>query len=133
MSESHDIKSEKAKYYKVFGALLIFTLITVALKSLQVGIALAITLALIVATIKASLVASFFMHLIAEKKSVYLVLIFTVIFFVGMIFLTLGSFYSVPEGTVNLNLQYAGKLNLHGNTHGSSQKSHDSSHQESEH
>ena len=101
----HDIKSEIKKYYKVFAALIIMTVITVAVSGLQVGIALAITVALVIATFKASLVASFFMHLASEKRVIYMVLIMTVIFFAGMMFLTVAGKYSVPQGTKYLQYQ----------------------------
>ena len=46
--------------------------------------ALDITVGLAIATFKSSLVALIFMHLNSEKKLVYKVLLFTFIFFAGM-------------------------------------------------
>ena len=49
----------------------------------------AIVVALFIASIKATLVASFFMHLISEKKLIYSVLILTVVFFLVLLFVPL--------------------------------------------
>ena len=43
---------------------------------------LAIVIGLFIASVKATLVACFFMHLIAEKKLVYWILLLTVAFFI---------------------------------------------------
>ena len=99
MDHSHDIGKEKRKYWLVFLALGVLTVITVALAKLEVGIALAVTLGLIVATSKASLVASIFMHLIAEKKIIYVTLGFTAFFFIIMMFLIVAGKYDTPQGT----------------------------------
>jgi caa(3)-type oxidase subunit IV len=40
-----------------------------------------VALALFIATIKGSLVACYFMHLISEKKLIYVVMVVTVLFF----------------------------------------------------
>jgi cytochrome c oxidase subunit IV len=71
-------------YITVFIALMALTLITVAISYLDLSTPMAITLALLVATIKGSLVASYFMHLISEKKLIYAVLALTVVFFVAL-------------------------------------------------
>lgn len=76
----------------VFVALLVLTVVTVGASYVQLGKAGNITLALIIATFKAGLVAAIFMHLIAEKRMVFRVLIFTVIFFAGLFVLTLFAF-----------------------------------------
>ena len=94
MTEPHaeDIKKTTRVYILVFVALLALTMITVAVSTLHLSTTAAITVALIIATIKGSLVASYFMHLISEKKLIYVVLILTVIFFVGLMLLPVGSF-----------------------------------------
>jgi cytochrome c oxidase subunit IV len=97
--ETHDIQKEVKGYLFVFGGLLILTMVTVAASYLHLSLAAAITLALFIATIKASLVACYFMHLISEKKLIYLFLGFTVIFFFVLLLLPFTEFYSVPEGT----------------------------------
>jgi cytochrome c oxidase subunit 4 len=88
-------------YLLVFGALLVGTIITVWLNYLHFDSkALTIGIALLVATIKASLVACYFMHLISEKKMIYLILGFTAFFFVGLMALTLFSYANLPANTV---------------------------------
>lgn len=78
------IRKEIRKYLIVFGALAVFTIITVAIAQLHLPTWQAIALALVVASIKATLVAAFFMHLLSEKKLIYAVLVLTVFFF-GML------------------------------------------------
>jgi len=63
----------------VGATLLAFTAITVALSYVNFGTQKAnVAVALLVATLKAGLVAAIFMHLSAEKRLIYRVLIFTV-------------------------------------------------------
>ena len=45
------------------------------------------------------LVAGFFMHLISEKKAIYAVLLATVFFFAGMMYLTVWARDEMPRGT----------------------------------
>ena len=50
-----------------------------------------IVVALMIASCKGCLVAGFFMHLISEKKMIYGILLATVFFFAGLMFLTVWS------------------------------------------
>ena len=84
-----DIKKSVKTYYMIFGALMVFTIITVAVSYFHLPIPMAILVALIVATIKGSLVALFFMHLSHEKKLIYWALMLTVVFFVFLMFVPL--------------------------------------------
>ena len=86
-----DVKKSVKTYYMIFGALMVFTVITVAVSYLHLPIAFAVLVALVVATIKGSLVAAFFMHLISEKKMIYATLILTVVFFVFLMTIPLWS------------------------------------------
>jgi cytochrome c oxidase subunit IV len=89
MGSAHadDIKKSVRVYISVFVALMALTVVTVAISYLHLSVGTAIVLALIVATIKAALVASYFMHLISERKIIYLTLIITVIFFIVLMLL----------------------------------------------
>ena len=69
MDTTQDIKKEISGYMKIFGALAVLTIVTVAVSFLKVGIGLAVFIAMVIATVKGSLVASFFMHLAHEKTS----------------------------------------------------------------
>lgn len=106
MADTHDLKKEQERYYKVFGALATLTVITVAISSMKVGITLAIILALLVATTKASLVASFFMHLSHERKLIYLVMGLTMFMFLFMMLFIFGTVSDPLTGTKNLNFEY---------------------------
>jgi len=81
------IKRHVKIYIAVFAALAFFTLVTVAVSYLKLPPGQAIPLALAIATIKGSLVAGFFMHLISEKQVIFAILIFTFIFFLGLLIL----------------------------------------------
>ena len=87
-----DIKKHVRVYITVFSALMVLTVVTVAISYVHLMMPWAITVALIIAAIKASLVASYFMHLISEKKIIYGVLILTGIFFVTMMVLFLTAY-----------------------------------------
>ena len=77
-----DIDKHVRVYILVFVALMVLTIVTVAVSYLHLPVHTAVALALLVATVKGSLVACYFMHLIAEKKLIYAVLALTVAFFV---------------------------------------------------
>lgn len=88
MSASHHpeaIKKEVKVYWTVFAALTVGTIITVALAGVHLGIIVGIIAALIVAGIKGSLVAGYFMHLLHERKLIYVVLVLTAVFVVVMV------------------------------------------------
>ena len=76
-----DIDRHVRVYITVFVALMALTIITVAISRLHLREPIAVTVALLVAIIKGSLVASYFMHLISEKKLIYAVLVLTTFFF----------------------------------------------------
>ncbi len=91
MDSTSDIKKEINLYLKVFGALAVLTVLTVAAAYLDVGIGLAVVIAMVIATTKGSLVASFFMHLAHEKGLIYLTLIITIVFLLALFFITFGT------------------------------------------
>ena len=98
---SHDISKHVRVYITVFVALLVGTIVTVALNYMHFdSVPLTIAIALFVAVIKASLVACYFMHLISERKMIYAILIFTAFFFTGLMFLTLWSMQDFPLHTI---------------------------------
>jgi cytochrome c oxidase subunit 4 len=92
-SAAGEIKKRVRVYVMVFVALLALTLMTVTISYLRLGIIAAVVAALVIATMKGSLVASFFMHLISEKKLVYLALILTTIVLLALLFLPLTAYY----------------------------------------
>ena len=98
-SSPEEIKKEVKKYLTVFAALLVLTVVTVAISYLHLSVTVAIIVALIVAFTKGSLVACYFMHLISERKVIYLFLTFTAVFFFALLLLPFSEHHSVPEGT----------------------------------
>jgi len=79
----HDIDIDKhvRTYILVFVALMVLTVVTVAVSYLDLTLWAGVAVALLVAVIKGSLVACYFMHLISERKLIYAVMAFTVFFF----------------------------------------------------
>jgi cytochrome c oxidase subunit IV len=80
-----DIDKHVRIYITVFVALMVLTIVTVAIAKLHLSAPIAISVALLVATIKGSLVACYFMHLISERKLIYAVLGLTVVFFIALL------------------------------------------------
>ena len=58
-----------------------------------------VTMIIAIAIVNAFLVAGFLMHLLSEKKMIYTVLGFTVIFFAGLMGLTMWAMSDFPSGT----------------------------------
>ena len=80
-----DIDKHVRIYITVFVALMVLTIVTVAISRLHLPVHQAVTVALVVATVKGSLVACYFMHLISEKKLIYAVLALTAAFFIALL------------------------------------------------
>ncbi|HEY6953494.1 MAG TPA: cytochrome C oxidase subunit IV family protein [Bacteroidota bacterium] len=90
MSEAHSVEAVRLqvrRYYAVFAGLLGLTIVTVTISYFHLSAVPAIIAALFVASIKGSLVASYFMHLISERKFIYFVLILTAVFFLALMLL----------------------------------------------
>jgi cytochrome c oxidase subunit 4 len=94
-----DIDRHVRIYVTVFAALMVLTVVTVAVSYVHLPLPMAVAVALLVATVKGSLVACYFMHLISEKKMIYLILAFTVFFFASLMALTLGAYADPPALT----------------------------------
>jgi cytochrome c oxidase subunit 4 len=89
------IKAEIRVYLLVLGALALLTGLTVAVVYVfHVPERWAIAAALTIASIKGFLVAGFFMHLMSEKRLIYSVLALTVVFFIVLMLLPLGTMHS---------------------------------------
>src|SRR4029450_2584702 len=80
-----DIDKHVRVYITVFVALMVLTIVTVAISRFHLPVPIAVTVALAVAIIKGSLVACYFMHLISEKKVIYAGLVLPVCFFIALL------------------------------------------------
>lgn len=76
-------------YIRVFIALGVLTVITVAVSYLNVSFIEAFFIAMTVATIKGSLVLGYFMHLITERQMIIWILVATVTTFIILMFIPL--------------------------------------------
>ncbi|MEY2480516.1 MAG: cytochrome c oxidase subunit [Verrucomicrobiota bacterium] len=91
---AHNVQKHVKGYLVVGAMLLAFTAITVALSYVDFGTRKAnIAVAMLVAMLKAGLVAAIFMHLAAEKRLIYRVLLFTFFFVFGLFWLTFLAWY----------------------------------------
>jgi caa(3)-type oxidase subunit IV len=91
---AHDVAKHIRAYLMVGGTLLLFTALTVFLSYVNFGTQKAnVAVAMLVATFKAGLVAAIFMHLAAEKKIIYRILVFTFFFVVCLFWLTYLAWY----------------------------------------
>lgn len=90
-TQTIDFKKHVRTYIAVFVALMALTVVTVAVSYLHLPITAAVVVALIIAGVKGSLVASYFMHLISERKLIYWTLALTFIFFLALMLLPLSS------------------------------------------
>ena len=71
-------------YIAVFATLLVLTVVTVAVASLELSEASTVLVAVSIATLKATLVAMFFMHLKGEKPFVFWSLGLTAVLFAAL-------------------------------------------------
>ena len=105
MGDSHaDISKHVRSYIKVFVALAVLTVVTVAVSKIPFPGAGNVIVALLIALGKASLVAAIFMHLKWEKSpSVWWVLICCALFFVVLMLVPVLTVNDIPpqvhEGT----------------------------------
>lgn len=89
---AHDVKAEVRRYLIVFAALIVGTIVTVLASKIHFGSHdMNILVGLIIALVKGFLVAGYFMHLISERIMIYTILIATVFFFAGLMYLTVWS------------------------------------------
>jgi caa(3)-type oxidase subunit IV len=102
MSESHpvDYKSYLRRCLYVFIAVVCTTSLMICASFLpHFGWTAKVAIILTIACVNAFVVAGFLMHLLSEKKMIYVVLSFTVFFFAGLMGLTLYAMHDFPTGT----------------------------------
>ena len=77
----HNIESHIKVYWNVFFALLVFTILTVAVSYIEFGSMFwTLFVGLAIACIKGYLVSAYFMHLNDETKTIYSLLVLSVVF-----------------------------------------------------
>ncbi len=100
MADAHaDISKHVKLYIGVFIALAVFTVITVAASTLDVGFKGNVAIALLIASIKGTLVASIFMHLKWEKGlTLWLTFAISAIFFMVLLLIPVLAVSDAPPG-----------------------------------
>ena len=97
-----EVRKERRRYLNVFYVLIVGTILTVGAFYIHLPLlALTVALALLIASVKGFFVAGYFMHLMDEKRTIYILMAFTVFFFLGLMFLTLWAFHDPPPGTIH--------------------------------
>ena len=82
-----EVQRQVKIYVRVFLALGILTVLTVGVSYLKLPLSMAIAVALFIAAVKSSLVATFFMHLVSEKKIIFLILALALFLFLTVLLL----------------------------------------------
>ena len=100
-SKSVDIKSTVRLCSVVLFVIACTTAVMIKISFLPFGWPLKVTFILGVAAVNAFLVASYLMHLLTEKKMVFIVGFFTVCFFISLMGLTLWAMQDFPVGTTH--------------------------------
>jgi caa(3)-type oxidase subunit IV len=115
MSDSaEETKKHIKTYWTIGAALMVLTLVTVAISYVEFAVPLTITVALIIAATKGSLVMTYFMHLIGERKGIHATLLLTAFFFLVLMFLPLlshtdriGEYMTLPNAnTATADVQH---------------------------
>ena len=97
---NQDIHKENRGYLVIFGGLLLLTGASLVIHFMHFPTVMSVLLILAVALTQAGLSACYFMHLISERKLIYLVLALTFVFFATMILLICAGQAIKPEGTL---------------------------------
>ena len=100
-SKSVDIKSTVRLCGVVLFVIACTTAMMIKISFLPFGWPLKVTFILGVAAVNAFLVASYLMHLLTEKKMVFIVGFFTVCFFISLMGLTVWAMQDFPVGTTH--------------------------------
>ena len=96
-----------SSYYRLCAVVLLAVICTTSLMiftsfaHIGEGWTLKLTLILAIAVVNAFLVAGYLMHLLSEKKLVYTILSFTVVFGIGLMGLTIWATNGFPPGTAS--------------------------------
>ena len=100
MGDAHaDVSKHVRVYLMVFGALVVGTILTVAVAHIDLGASTNLVIALSIATVKGSLVAAIFMHLKWERSaSVWVALALGAVFFVFLMVLPVLTVNDYPPG-----------------------------------
>jgi len=93
-SSPEEIKKHQRLYLLIGAILFVMTVVTVLMSFVHLGShSLNIVVGMIIAAFKSSLVILIFMHLSNERGIIYRFLLFTVIFVLGLMFLTLFAYW----------------------------------------
>ena len=100
---TQDIQKETKNYLVIFGGLILLGGVAIGVHFLQLPIKLSIVIILAIALTQAAISAAYYMHLIAEKKLIYFVLIMAAAFFLSMILLIAFGHFDTPQGTSHVS------------------------------
>jgi len=96
-----DMQKQVKVYLTIFGMLIVLVGVAFGISHLDLRTPVRICLILGIALLQAILSTAYFMHLNAEKKIVYFVLLLTAVFLAVMVFITLWTFHDSTAGHVS--------------------------------
>ena len=96
---TQNVEGEIKQYITIFISLIFLTIVSVGIHYLHLSTGLSIALILTVAITQAALSACYLMHLISERKLIYMVLILTFAFVLGMFLLFYYGYFNHPNGS----------------------------------
>lgn len=96
------IQKQVKTYLAVFVGLIVLTLVAVGVSRLDLAVSARITIVVVFALLQAFLSVGYLMHLNAEKKLVYAVLLLTVVLFVALLLLPILSEADSTAGFVHV-------------------------------
>jgi caa(3)-type oxidase subunit IV len=85
-----EVKKQSRIYWIIGGALILLTAVTF----LNFALGTAVSVALLIAGLQALLAASVFMHLISEKRVIFILIAFTVLMLLAIIFLPVSASFT---------------------------------------
>ena len=102
-SQKIAIEQDIKRHIVIYAFLLVSTVVNFIVSKQHVFGERTVVAVLGIAILQGSLVACFFMHLISEKKVIYLFLVMIVIFFIALFFLPILSFFGKIYGSVHVS------------------------------
>ncbi len=101
--EHTDQQKEMKGYLRIFFSLLILTIFSVLIHYLRLNFFLSVALILLAVLVQVFLSAGYFMHLVSEKKIIFIILILSFMLFLFLFLLILSGYFCNPEGASHVH------------------------------
>lgn len=87
MNSTPNIQKQVKSYIVILVGLIVLTLVSVGISQMDMRVGTRVFVALVIAGVQAFISLAYLMHLNWERRFIYVILAFTVFFFLGLIFL----------------------------------------------